>query len=331
VRGSDLVTGATGFIGQHLVRRLLAGGRPVRALCRMGSERKLPADVRARVEVALGDLTDRASLERATLGVTRIFHCAGEVSDWGPTNRFHDANVRGTRWLLEAAQTSAVERFVHMSSFVVFGVPSPPALDDASPYGEGSDPYTTTKTEGERVVFAFHREMGLPACVLRPTVVYGPGSTWLEEPMRMMKKGAFVLIGRGAGTCHPCYLENLLDAALHVAEHPGAVGQGFLVSDDDPISFHEYFAALASLCGTRVPRRSIPVPLARAVAVGLETVARLARAEGRPLLTRTAIDLVTTESRVSIRKIRGELGFVPHYSFREAIEKLRSGYLSRDS
>jgi nucleoside-diphosphate-sugar epimerase len=149
--------------------------------------------------------------------------------------------------------------------------------------------------------------------------------------MRMMKKGAFVLIGRGAGTCHPCYIENLLDAVLLVAEHPGAVGQGFLVADDDPISFREYFSALASLCGTRAPRRSIPVSLARAIAVGLEGVARLVSAEGRPLLTQTAIDLVTTESRVSIRKVREELGFVPRYSFREAILELRSGAPAGDS
>ena len=323
--GSDLVTGATGFIGQHLVRRLLAEGRPVRALCREGSETKLPAGVRAQVDVVFGDLADRESLFQAAEGVARVFHCAGEVSDWGPPERFLDANVRGTRWLLEAAHAAAVARFVHLSSFVVFGTPSPPEMDDASPYGPGNDPYTTTKTEGEKTVFAFHSETGLPVSVLRPTVVYGRGSTWLEEPMRMMKKGAFFLIGGGTGTCHPCYIENLLDAAWLVADHPRAVGQGYLVADDDPLSFREYFTALASLCGADEPRRSIPVPLARAVAVGLEAVARVTRSRGRPLLTRTAIDLVTTTSRVSIRKIRDELAFSPRYGFREAMKDLATG------
>ncbi len=320
----DLVTGATGFIGQHLVRRLLDLGRPVRALCRRGSEAKLPGDVRRRVEVAVADLTDRGSLGHATAGVARVFHCAAEVSDWGPTDRFREANVRGTRWLLEAARSADVERFVHLSSFVVFGVPSPPALDDTSPYCIGGDPYTKTKTEGERTVFAFAAETDLRVTVLRPTVVYGRGSTWLEEPIRMMKKGAFFLIGGGAGTCHPCYIENLLDAALLVAEHPGAIGQGYLVGDDDPISFREYFAALASLSDLAEPRRSIPVLVARAAAASLEAVAHLTGSKTRPLLTQTAIDLVTTRSRVSIRKIREELGYVPRYGFRQAIEELRS-------
>jgi 2-alkyl-3-oxoalkanoate reductase len=329
VSGIDLVTGATGFIGRHMVLRLLARGRRVRALCRTGSEAKLPEDARARIELAFGDLTDRASLERAAAGASRVFHCAGEVLDWGPVDRFRDVNVRGTLWLLECARDAKVERFVHLSSFVVFGVPSPPVLDDASPYGQGSDPYTMTKTEGEKAVFAFHAETGLPVSVLRPTVVYGVGSTWLEEPMRMMKKGAFFLIGGGEGTCHPCYIENLLDAALLVAEHPRAVGHGYLVTDDDPISFRDYFAALASLSGASDPRRSIPVPVARAAAAGFEAVARVVKAKGRPLLTQTAIDLVTTKGRVSIQKIRDELGFVPRYRFRQAIEELRAGRTRR--
>ncbi len=322
--GCDLVTGATGFIGQHLVRRLLAEGRSVRALCRRGSETKLPAELRSELQVAFGDLTERGSLERATAGASRVFHCAGEVSDWGPVDRFRDANVRGTRWLLEAANAAAVSRFVHLSSFVVFGVPSPREVSDASPYGPASDPYTATKTEGERTVLAFHADTGLPVSVLRPTVVYGTGSTWLEEPMRMMRRGAFLLIGGGEGTCHPCYIENLLDAALLVADHPRAVGQGYLVTDDDPISFREYFAALASLCGVAETRRSIPLPIARAAAAGLEGVARLTRAKNRPLLTRTAIHLVTTKSRVSIAKIRDDLGFVPRFGFHAAMAELRS-------
>jgi nucleoside-diphosphate-sugar epimerase len=318
----DLVTGATGFIGGYLVRRLLGEGRSVRALCRARSLGKLPPATRARVDVALGDLTDRASLERAASGVTRVFHAAGEVSDWGPLSRFDATNVEGTQWLLEASRDAGATRFVHLSSFVVFGVPSPPEIDDASPYGTGRDAYTRTKIEGEKAVLAFHRETRFPVAVLRPTVVYGHGGTWLEEPMRMMKRGAFFLIGGGRGTCHPCYVENLVDALLLAAEHPRAVGEAFLVDDDDPICFRDYFTALASLAEAPAPQRSIPIAAARAMALGLEGTARLLRTRSRPLLTRTAIDLVTTDSRLSTQKIRTELGFVPRYSFRDAMREM---------
>jgi nucleoside-diphosphate-sugar epimerase len=321
----DLVTGATGFIGSHLVHRLLASGRGVRVLCRARSLGKLSPQVRGRVEVILGDLTDRASLERATKGALRVFHAAGQVSDWGPVATFAGANVEGTRWLAEAAHAAGAKRFVHLSSFVVFGVPSPPEMDDDSPYGSGSDPYTRTKIEGEKTVLAFHRDTGAPVVVLRPTVVYGPGSTWLEEPKAMMKRGRFFLIGAGRGTCHPCYVENLCDALLLAAEHPRAVGRAFLVCDDQPISFSDYFAALASLAGTPPPRRSIPTSVARALALAMESAARLRRTSGRPLLTRTAVDLVTTESRLSIWRIREELGFAPRWSFEEAMKEMAGG------
>jgi 2-alkyl-3-oxoalkanoate reductase len=140
----------------------------------------------------------------------------------------------------------------------------------------------------------------------------------------MMRRGAFFHLGGGAGTCHPCYVENLIDAALLVASDPRAVGQGYLVTDDDPLPFRDYFTALARLAGIPPPRRSVPLPLARALAAGLETVARVTRAKGRPLLTQTAIDLVTTRCEVSIRKIREELGYAPRRTFGEAIDELRA-------
>jgi len=331
VSDEDLVTGATGFIGGHLVARLLARGRVVRVLVRPGSEGKLPTHVRDRIALARGDLTDKDSLERAVRGASRVFHCAGEVADWGPAPRFEEANVRGTRWLLEAARRAGVDRLVHASSFVVFGVPSPPEFDDASPYGKGDDAYTRTKIQGERAALEFGATTGFEVAVLRPTVVYGAGGTWLEEPMRMMKKGAFFLLGGGAGTCHPCYVENLLDAFLLAAEHPRAAGRAFLVADDDPVSFRDYFAGLASLCGARPVRRSVPTSVGRILARGLEATARLTGAKDRPLLTRTAIDLVTTPSRMSMRRIREELGFSPRFTFREAIEAMRATRLASTS
>ncbi len=319
----DLVTGATGFIGKHLTRRLLARGRRVRALCREGSEGKLPE--RARIEVVDGDLRDPASLLRATQGVERVFHCAGQVSDWGADADFVAVNVEGTRALLEGACAARVARFVHFSSFTVFGVPAPAVFDDASPYGRGSDPYSRTKIEGEKVALAFQSERGLPVTVLRPTVVYGRGSTWLEEPLRMIERNAMFLLGGGEGTCHPCYVENLVDAVLLAAEHPRAVGRGYLVSDDDPVTFREYFNAVASLAGRSEIRRSIPLPLARFVASMFEATARVRHRRSRPMLTHTAIDLVCTRSRMSIQKIRDELGYRPRYRFLEAMNDLSRG------
>jgi len=323
----DLVTGATGFIGGHLAARLLDKGRTVRVLCRPGSEKKLPPEVAARAEVAAGDLRDRESLSRATAGVDRVFHCAGHVLDWGDPKVFEEMNVRGTEWLFDAARGAGVRRVVHFSSIAVFGTPAPPRFDDDSPIGASTDAYSRTKAAAEEVARSFARG-GLPIVVLRPAVVYGPRGTWLEEPLAMIEKGKMFLLGGGTGTCHPCYIENLLDATLLAAEHPGAVGRAYIVADDDPITFREYFDGIARVAGLPPVRRSIPLAVARMTAGAMELGARTFRASSRPLLTHTALDMVTTKSEMSMRRIKGELGFVPRYDFAGAIDELRAWYVA---
>jgi nucleoside-diphosphate-sugar epimerase len=322
----DLVTGATGFIGGHLAERLLGEGRRVRVLCRPRSERKLPPVLAARAQIARGDLRDAASLTQAVAGVSRVFHCAAQVSDWGTLADFEANNVQGARALYQAARAAGVTRAVHFSSIAVFGTPSPPYFDDATPLASASrDGYTTTKQSAEAVALeAF--ETGLPLTILRPAVVYGRRGTWLEYPLEMMQRGQFFLLGGGVGSCHPCYIENLIDAALLAAEHPSALGQAFIIADGESISFRDYFAAVASLADRPPMSRSIPLAAARLLASTLEASARLRRSPTRPLLTRTAIDMVTTKSELSMRKIREELGFRPRYSFTQAIAELREQY-----
>jgi nucleoside-diphosphate-sugar epimerase len=323
----DLVTGATGFIGRHLATRLVRAGRPLRLLCRRGSEAKLPRELATGATIVPGDLRDRDSLLEAARGASRIFHCAGLVADWGAEEEFAAANVQGTRWLLEAS--AGAQRFVHLSSIAAFGIPAPPYFDDDSAYGESKDPYSRSKVEGEKAAFDVQRKTGLPVTVLRPAVVYGPEGAWLEEPLAMIEHDRMFLLGGGEGTCHPCYVENLLDAMLLAAEHPGAVGKGFIVADGESITFREYFDAIASIAGKPPIRRSIPLVAARGIAAAMETAARARHQRERPLLTRTAIAMLTTRSRTSTEKIRRELGWQPRYSFRAAIEELRRWYASR--
>ncbi|HVY45107.1 MAG TPA: hypothetical protein VHB21_04470, partial [Minicystis sp.] len=181
------------------------------------------------------------------------------------------------------------------------------------------------------------RAAGLPVTILRPPVVYGWRGTWLEEPLRMAERGKMFLLGGGRGTCHPCYVENLVDATLLAAEHPSAVGRAYIVGDGASVSFREYFDAVASLAGLGPIRRSIPLPVARATATALEAAARLSKSTSRPLLTHAAIDMVTTKSDMTATRIATELGFSPRYSFARAFERLaaeaparRSGELEHD-
>lgn len=327
----DLITGATGFIGGHLARRLVSGGQSVRVLCRPGSEPRLPAELAGRVEVALGDLRDRDSLVRAARGTTRVFHCAGHVSDWGSDAAFSATNVQGTRWLVAAAAAGGARRLVHLSSIAAFGTPAPAYFDDDSPYGTSRDGYSRSKALGEQAVREAAGAVGLPVAILRPAVVYGPGGTWLEEPLSRIERGRMFLLGGGRGTCHPCYIANLIDAMVLAADHPAAAGQGFIVADGEAISFRAYFDAVASIAGRPPVRRSIPVSAARVAAWALEIAARARGTAHRPLLTRAALGMVTTRSRMSSDKIRSVLGFRPRYTFGSAIDELRAWYAATRS
>ncbi len=320
---ADLITGATGFIGRHLSERLLREGRKLKLFCRPESKHKLPPFPQGSAEIVIGDLRIRDTINKAMHGVERVYHCAGHVLDWGSQETFHSTNVQGTEWLLEASVDRKIKRFVHLSSIAVFGVPSPPYFDDETPYNPGKDFYSQSKVEGESLAFKFHRDHGLPVVVLRPSVVYGPGSSWVEEPVRLIRKNRMFLIAGGKGTCHPCYIDNLIDAIILVSEHSGAVGQGYIVGDNQPITFDEFFNHLAKLVGAKPVNRSIPLFLSRIMASFFECSHKRLKIGDRPFLTHTAIDMVATQSTMSMNKICRELDYKPGISIERGMEILK--------
>jgi oxidoreductase len=169
----NLVTGASGFLGGHLVDALVARGAPVRTLVRASSERARLQKLG--VELSVGCLEDADSIDRAMAGVERVFHCAAVAADFGSWDVFRAANVTGVRHLLHAAQKAAVTRFVHVSTSDVYGHPNTPA-DERAPLRRRGWPYGDTKIEGEEIVWKAHRESGIPITIVRPVSIYGPRS-----------------------------------------------------------------------------------------------------------------------------------------------------------
>ena len=133
------------------------------------------------------------------------------------------------------------------------------------------------------------------------------------------------LIAGGQGTCHPCYIDNLIDAILLASEHPNAVGQGFIVGDNKPISFDEFFNHLAKIVGSKPVKKSIPLPVARIMASIFECTHKRLKPGDRPFLTHTAINMLTTQSTLCMDKIRHELNFEPEISVEEGMDQLKRG------
>jgi nucleoside-diphosphate-sugar epimerase len=302
-----LVTGASGSIGSRIVKRLIEEGHQVRALVRATS--RLDYLDREKVEIFRGDMAERASLDKAVREIDWIFHSAAPVDDWAPPELFQRINIDGNRLLLDACRKVELKRFVYVSSVMVYGVNPPENTSEKTPYQACGIPYCDTKIEAEEIFFRAHREKGFPVTVLRPSNVWGPtANAWTLRPIEKLLAGEVRLIDGGRGSFNSSYVDNFADACLLSAEHPRAVGEGFIVTDNfGPIDFKFFFDRLADLA--EIPRvtRSVPKWVASLAARIFETKAKLTG--GRPQITRFAIDMLTKNCHYNSTKIRTELGY----------------------
>jgi nucleoside-diphosphate-sugar epimerase len=318
----NLVTGGSGFLGSHLVAALLARGEKVRALVRPTSKTVHLASLG--VELAYGDLSDVQSLRTATRDVERVYHCAALAADWGTREAFHAANVTGVRNLVEMALEAGVNKFVHISTTDVYGHPDYPA-DETASYRLRGWHYGDTKIEGEQLVWAYHRQHGLPLTVVRPVNIYGPRSTtFVLEIVELLKSGSMVHIGSGRKSAGLAYVTNVVDVMLRAADSESSVGQAYNTSDGSDVTWRQYVDRLAEIMGVSSPRIVIPYRLAYLTGWAMEKIYGALRIEARPLLTRMTAELFGTDQAFPIDKARRELGYEPGVDFDEGIRRVEA-------
>jgi nucleoside-diphosphate-sugar epimerase len=253
-----LVTGATGFIGGRLAERLaLEHGAEVRALVRnVAAAARL---VRFPVTVVRGDVTDPKALEAAARGCDLVFHCAYGTS--GSQKHRAWVNTEGTRRVLEAAQGAKADRLVALSTLMVYGQTGDGDLDEAAPRRRFGNAYSDSKLEAERLALS----SGFPVAVLQPTAVYGPwGGVWTESVLRGLKAGRQILVNGGDGLANPVYVDDLVSAMLLAAVVDGAVGEAFLISSDEPVTWREMYGRFERMLGSE--RRTVDMTEAEALA-----------------------------------------------------------------
>lgn len=316
----SLVTGGTGFLGSHLIEALVARGEEVRALVRPGSNTTL-LEWRD-VELTTGSLDDRVSLNAATAGVDRVYHCAALAADWSPWAAFEAANVEGVRNLLNACLQADIERFIHVSTTDVYGHPDHPA-DEQTPYRLRGFPYGDTKIRGEKLVWDYHRHRGLPVTVIRPAAIYGPRSTtFVNEIVDLLRKGEMVHIGKGDKPAGLSYVSNVVDLMLLAADADVGAGRAYNASDGSAVSWRTYVNKLADIIGSPHPRITIPHRIAYGLGWSMEKGYSFLGIRHRPLLTRMAVELFATDQSVLIDKARDELSYQPRVDFDEGMQKV---------
>jgi len=316
------VTGATGMIGSHLVRRLLDEGWRVRALVRPTSDTDLLREWG--VECVEGDVTDPAGALTPHLeDVQYVFHCAALVSDWARLEDMVRVNVEGTRHLADAAiATGSLKRFVYLSSMVVFGMHPQHDLDETAPLILTSDNYNITKIRSEELVQQFIRERGLPAVILRPPYVYGPRDRQvLPRILSNIKAGRFKFLGAGRQPISLVYVGNLAQAMFLAATRPDAVGEVFLVTNGDVVTRERILEIICEETGYPMPTAHVPAWLVRMLCPILEGLHSLRRTQEPPLVNKARVKFMATPLTYSIDKARRVLGYEPEGGTEETLRR----------
>lgn len=317
-----LLTGATGFIGGHLARRLALGGYRVRCLARPSSDTSAIDSLD--VELVRGELSIYSSLLDAAKGCDCVVHCGALVSDWATVEEIVRVNVEGTRNLLQAALGSSARRFVHISTTDVYGHPGgPPVQEDYVPRRLGNW-YSRTKLLAEQEVRATTKGQAMEAVIVRPATVYGPRSTAvIGEIAQALGNGSMLLIGGGKTVAGLCYVENLADLVLDALRDEAAAGETFNATDGLDVTWRQLTDDLASGIGARSARWSMPYALAYGIGLGLEQGYRLARSatglRTRPLLSRQAVQVMGRDQRFSNRKAKEMLGWEPRVRYADGL------------
>ncbi|WP_458687130.1 NAD-dependent epimerase/dehydratase family protein [Nocardia tengchongensis] len=315
-----LVTGASGFLGGAIVRRLVRDGDyEVAILARPTSNLRDLAEVIDRVEVVTGDLTDAASLDRATKGVDVVFHSAARVDDRGTRDQFVAENVTATENLLRAAQRNGAARFVFISS--------PSALmdrdggdqidiDESVPYpSRYLNHYSETKAAAERLVLASNTPE-FSTCALRPRAIWGAGD----------RSGPIVrLLGRaGEGTLPDlsygrqvyaslCHVDNIAEACVLAARSEQAGGKAYFIADAERTDVWGFLGEVAAGLGYPKPTRQPNPRVLAAIVAAIETVWRIPFVAVRwsPPLSRYVVALMTRTATYDTTAATRDLGYHP--------------------
>ena len=322
-----LVTGATGFIGGRLAERLAReAGASV-----TGTGRDLEKAAyleEAGVRLRRADLLDFRRMRELVEGQEVVFHAAAWLSRrHGNDEMAWPLNVFATLELVRAAAAAGVSRLVHVSSIAAYGPPDGPVMDEERPVDAAqSAAYGATKAEGEQRALEMAGELGLALSVVRPGMVYGPGSYgWSVRMLRLVKGGLPVIFGEGDGHAHPVYVDNLVDGMLLAATQSEAAGEAFNFVDE-PVTWRRWFGAYGSMAG-REPVK-LPWWLAR---LGFVVAARLPlglsiRVSDRLLGYYTSKTVYPTTKAERLLAYRARVGFEDGMSRTEAWLR-EEGYL----
>ncbi len=306
-----LITGATGFVGSAVLRRLLAAGHRVRVLARPGGDRRNLEGLAA--EIADGDLLQPESLRKALAGCRALFHLAADYRLWAPDPApMFRANVDGTRALMLAAGDAGVERIVYTSSVAALGVlPGDAVADERTPVtlADMIGVYKQSKFLAEAEVRKLVADQGLPAVIVNPSMPVGPRDIKPTPSGQMIVEAAAgrmpAYVDTGLNVVH---VDDIAEGHL-LAFDKGKIGERYILGGEN-MPFKAILAAVAEAAGRRPPALKIPHGLVLPIAYAAEAWARLTGG-GQPFVTIDGVRMARKKMYFSHAKAARELGYSP--------------------
>lgn len=319
-----LVTGATGFTGQVLARKLVELGCAVVAIARSSSRREglsgLP------IEWIEGDVFAPQVIEQATDGVDYVFHVAAAFREAKVSDEVYTrVHVESTKLLAESVMRNEnFKRFVHVSTVGVHGhIDQPPANEECR--FDPGDIYQRTKAEAERWIAQFSQEQGLPLTIIRPAAIYGPRDKRLLKLFKMARGRFFPLFGRGQGLYHLIHVEDLTGVFITAALSPQALGEVYIAGNPAPSRLEDIARTVAATIGNPQLRFiRLPVWPLFLLADLCELVCKPLGIE--PPLYRRRVAFFTKDRAFDTRKLQNQLGYRYSYSVDEGLRATAQWY-----
>ena len=320
-----LVTGGNGFVGRHLVSALQGRGERVRVLA-LSTEDATALEERG-IAIYRGDIRRPDTLVEAMRGVDRVLHLAAMSDVWLPLEEYHAVNVTGTENVCRAALAAGVRRFVHMSSSSIYGMALGRPADERFPLAPFPDPYPVTKALGDMAVQRMVSEEGLPAVIIRPDQIFGPGDRLHFGRMAdRLRAGKGVIVGSGGNALPFVYVTDVVEGLLLALDHEHAVGQAYNITNDRPLTQRQLLHAIAHELDAEPPHLHLPYHALYAAGYAAERLARLTPSGRRPPITRLGVAFFGTDNRYSIAKARRELGYTPRVDLCDGVRLAATWY-----
>lgn len=329
-----LVTGATGFLGQKVALRLVKEGHNVVGI---GRNQEIGNILLANgISFVSMNLQDEKAINQICKDKDYIFHCGALSSVWGEFDDFYEANILGTKYLLESALEHGVKRFIHVSTpsiyfnlehanrlnvFETDFIPQPPI-----------NYYASTKLQAEVLVRqAF--DQGLPVITIRPRGLFGPGdNAIIPRLIRANSKIGVPMINGGKSLVDITYVENVVDALLLCMESPEhTLGKHYNITNGEPLHLRTILQSLFDELGVDWKKRRLNYTFASHLAGQLESFHKVFLPKKEPILTRYSLSVLSNSQTLNISAARTDLGYEPRVSIEEGIKEFVKWWKEREN